>query len=215
MAKANFRGYNRIKFQSLKLGKTVFCQSLFLRDYLLHLEWDESVRSYELKPFKISYKVEGRRRTVSPHVLINNSEEQQIIVWLKSSIYEEEKHNQIVKLLTTFCETKGFCFLVKFPGEVRKEPLFSNLKLLRRYSRCEITFHHTVLYREFFDRFSFPILGSLIHFFSEKNENVQTVYALLSQKIISADVNSSFINHDTPIKLQNRFPNFQNGRIAA
>lgn len=216
MAQANFRGYNRVKFQSLKLGKTIFCQSLFLRDYLLHLEWDESVRFYELKPFKITYKTEGRRRrSIHPHLLINTFEDQQIIVWLKSSISDEEKHNQILKLLTNFCETKGFRFLVKFPEEIRKEPLFSNLKFLRRYSRCEITFQHTVLCRDFFNKISFPSLGELIQFFSEKNENIQIVYALLSQKIVSADVNSSLINYDTPVKLQNRFPSFQNGRIAA
>ena len=215
MARAMFRGYNRVKFPSLKLGKTVFCQSLFLRDYLLHLEWDESVLSYELKPFKISYKAGGQRRTINPHVLLNSSNSQPIVVWLKSSIKDQEDHIQVVKLLTNFCETKGFSFLVKFPEDIRKEPLFSNLKLLRRYSRCEINFDQTLLCREFFESFSNPLFGDLIQFLNVKNEAPETAYALLSQKIIEADINSNFVNHDSSIKLKTQFPNFQRGRIAA
>lgn len=60
MQNLRFRGYNRVKFQSAKLGKTVLCNSLLLRDYLLQLEWDDDVKSYEVKPFKVSYKVENR-----------------------------------------------------------------------------------------------------------------------------------------------------------
>lgn len=215
MANATFRGYNRVKFPSLKLGKTVFCQSLFLRDYLLHLEWDETVLSYELKPFRISYKLAGQRRTINPHVLLNTSNNQPVVVWLKSSINDEVNHDQTVKLLTNFCETKGFRFLVKFPDEIRKEPLFSNLKLLRRYFRCEINFNQTLFCREFFESFPEPILGDLIKFLNGKNEPPHTAYALLSQKIIEADVESDLINYESPIKLKNQFPNFQRGRIAA
>ena len=215
MAAATFRGYNRVKFQSLKLGKTVFCQSLFLRDYLLHLEWDDNVQSYELNPFKISYKTNGKRRAICPHVLFNTSESQQNVVWLKSSITNEENHERAIKLISNFCETKDFRFLVKFPDEVRKEPLFSNLKFLRRYIRCEINFNQTLLCREFFESFSNPVFGDLIQFLNDKDEAPQTAYALLSHKIIETDIYLVPINLESPIQLKKQFPNFQRGRIAA
>jgi hypothetical protein len=215
MANAKFRGYNRVKFQSLKLGRTVFCKSLFLRDYLLHLEWDDSIQSYELYPFKISYRTNNRHRTISPHVLLNNSEEQQIVVWLKSSLTDEENFQQTVKIITNFCESKGFHFAVKFPDEIRKEPFLSNLKLIRRYVRCEINFNHIRFCREFFENVSNPLLGNFIQFLVSKNEMPQTAYALLSQKIIETDIYSYPINPESPIQLKKQFPNFQRGRIAA
>lgn len=215
MTKITFRGYNRVKFQSLKLSKTVFCQSLILRDYLLHLEWDENVLSYELKPFKISYKLNGIRKTMYPHVLVTDSQQQSTIIWLKSSVADEVNHHLTVRLLTSFCETKGFCFQVKSADEIRKEPFFSNLKFLRRYSRCEINFQHTVLCSEFFNSYSDPNLGNLIQFFRSNNENPQTVYALLFQKNIETDITESQIDHDSNLTLKKQFPAFRNGRIAA
>jgi hypothetical protein len=212
MSKFKFRGFNRIKFPSEKIGKTVFCQSLLLRDYLIHLEWDETVQSYELKPFKISVKVEGKRKTFQPHLLINHSDRQPTVVWLKSSVSDEASHNLAVKLISNFLQTKGFSFTVKTACEIRREPLFSNLKFLRRYVRCEITLMDSILCTEFFRSISKPHLRDLIHFFKDNNA-VQTAYALLTHKIVEADIHNNSINYDLPVTLRQQFPSFNNGRL--
>ena len=214
MGRTVFRGYNRVKFQSEKLGKTVFCQSLLLRDYLLHLEWDETVQSYELKPFKISIKIDGNRKIIKPHLLLNHSDKQPTITWLKSATDDDSNHERTIKSLSTYLETKGLDFSVKNAAEIRREPLFSNLKFLRRYIRCEISFRDSLLCNEFFEYISEPHLGDLISFFKGKNAHVQNAFALLSHKIIEADIYTNQINYELPIKLRQQFPNFTNGRLT-
>lgn len=215
MAKATFRGYNRVKFQSLKIGKTILCQSLILRDYLIHLEWDEDVQFYELKPFKVSVKTAVQRKVIQPHILVNYSVRPPSVVWLKSSETDHTEQLPLIKLVTNFCESKGFNFEIKYSNEIRKEPFLSNLKFLRRYLRSNITVRDFSLCREFFVKYSAPDLGSLLNYFKQKEENIETVFALLSQKIIEADVDSKPINFDSAISLKNSTPNFQNGRLAA
>ena len=214
MTKITFRGYNRVKFQSLKLGKTVFCSSLLLRDFLLHLEQDKSVQSYELKPFKIFYTLNERRRNIQPHVLVKSKQEL-CIIWLKSSAIIEEDFELTVRIITNFCETRGFRFAVKFADEIRREPTFSNLQFLRRYNRSEINLEHTILCRKFFDEFSTPLLGDLLRFFKNNDETAETVFGLLSKRLVSVDIDSAPISPDIPIKLENKFPEFKNGRLIA
>jgi hypothetical protein len=215
MTKVVFRGYNRVKFQSLKLGKTVFCQSLLLRDYLLHLEWDATVSTYELNPFKIIYKFEGKKRIFSPHLLITRLADQPCIVWLKSSPDDKEESSQkSVKLINEICSRNNYYFEIKTPGQIRKEPLFSNLKLLRRYSRNEITINQIVLCNDFFSRNRLPFLSNLIEFFERRNELAQAAYALLAQKIVTADFDSELINDDLSLQLVNSLPSFVNGRLV-
>lgn len=213
MARAAFRGYNRIKFQSLKLNKTVFCQSLILRDYLTHLEWDDSVISYQIKPFQIIYKINNAPRKFQPHLLVERQENQPSIVWLKSTLNNDEKDEKFIRLITDVCNQNNYILEVKTPCEIRKEPYFSNLKLLRRYNRCEISVQEIFLCSDFFGKFSNPVFGDLVEFFQFRENFPQTAFALLSQKIIRADFDSSLINEDLPIQLINPFPNFKNGRI--
>lgn len=214
MARTIFRGYNRVKFQSGKLGKTVFCQSLLLRDYLLHLEWDETVQSYELKPFKISFEMDGNRKTLRPHLLLNHSDRQSTVTWLKSTIDNAPSHERVVKFLSNFLQSQGFDFTVKTADEIRHEPLLSNLKFLRRYLRYEISFTDTLLCNEFFNGVSEPLLGDLICFCKGRNANDHTAYALLTHKIVEADIHIHSINYELPIKLRQQFPNFTNGRMT-
>ena len=214
MGRTVFRGYNRVKFQSEKLGKTVFCQSLLLRDYLLHLEWDETVQSYELKPFKISIKLDGNRKTIQPHLLLNHPDKQPTITWLKSAIDDESNHERTIKYLSNFLKTKRFDFTIVNADEIRREPLISNLKFLRRYIRCEISFRDSLLCNEFFEGVSESVLGDLIRFFKGRNAHVQNAFALLSHKIIEADIHTNSINYELPIKLRQQFPNFTNGRLT-
>ena len=215
MGKTTFRGYNRVKFQSLKLGKTVFCQSLILRDFLIHLEWDDSVTSYELKPFKISIKTSGKRRIITPHVLVHCHNQTKEIIWLKFIETDDSDYSYLIKPLTTFCKSKGFNFALKFSSEIRKEPLFSNLKFLRKYERTVISTEHSNLCREFFSKDSLPTFGNLIQFFNERNQSREIPYALVSKKIVESDIYSAPINFDSQIELKNEFSNFQNGRLAA
>jgi len=164
MARSVFRGYNRVKFQSLKLGTTIFCQSLLLRDYLLHIEWDENVQSYELKPFKIFIKINGNRKIIQPHLRLNHTNQKPTLVWLKSAIDDEENQRKTIKFLKNFLESNDFNFSVLIADEIRKEPFYSNLKFLRRYLRSEITFSDTLLCQEFFSSVSEPVLGDLVQF---------------------------------------------------
>lgn len=213
MSKIAFRGYNRIKFPSLKLGKTIFCQSLLLRDYLLYLEYDENIEFYGLKPFKIAYKVYGKGKTFQPHLLLRYLQNRPKVVWIKPTL-DKEDHQQFIQFVSNFLDTKGFDFAVVCTNEIRKEPLFSNLKLLRRYLRSDLTFATLLLCIEFFEGISDPLLGDLIDFFSYKGENVQTVYSLLAQKLIETDIFSSHITINSSVTLKSKFPIPQNRRFV-
>lgn len=215
MGKTTFRGYNRVKFQSLKLGKTVLCQSLVMRDFLIHLEWDDSVNSYQTKPFHIAYKINDIPKKFHPHLLVERQKNQISIVWLKSALHNDEKDKNLIGLITDICRNNNYFFEVKTPHEIRREPYFSNLKHLRRYSRYEISIQDIFLCSDFFDKYSSPVFGDLIEFFHYRKKHSQIAFALLSQKIIGADLDSYLINEDMPISLINPFPNLKNGRIEA
>lgn len=210
-----FRGYNRVKFPSLKLGKTVFCQSLILRDYLIHLEWDDSVISYQIKPLRIIYKINNAQRKFQPHLLVERKKLQPSLIWLKSALQNNKNDTQLINLITDVCKKNDYSFEVKTRFEIRKDPYFHNLRLLRKYNRFEISVQEIFLCSDFFSKFSNPVFGDLVEFFHFRGKFPQTAFALLSQKVIGADLNSYLINEDMPIELINPFPNMQNGRIKA
>lgn len=213
MRNITFRGYNRVKFPSLKLGKMIFCKSLLVRDYLIHLEWDDTVTSYELKPFKIAYKADGKRRFFTPHLLVNAQANQTKIVWLISSTDLEKGQEKFIKLVSNACSGQGYSFEIKRAYEIRNDPFFSNLKILQRYARFEITIKQIFLCNDFFAQTSAPCLGDLMKFFSCRNEPMQAVFALLAQKIVSADLNSELIDDELSLRLVNSLPAFINGRL--
>jgi len=211
MKKITFRGYNRFKFQSLKLGRSVFCNSQLLRDFLLDLEWDLKIRSYEIWPFKFIYQEEGRNKTFRPHLVFDTNENHRSAVWLKSiDPGSEETYSRTIRLITELCARQSLGFLVKSPAEVRRVPYFSNLKILQRYSRCEISIDQLFLCHDFFSQFPTPLLGDLAEFFAYRDQPPAVVFALLSQRIVAGDLDNFRLDYDFPIELINEFPNFEN-----
>jgi hypothetical protein len=209
-----FRAYNRVKFQSEKLGKSIWCNSLLLRDYLILLEWDTQIKSYELWPFKISYIHQGQRRIFRPHLLFETVEEASTAVWLRGTQDEPGVDEPIVRFLTNFCEKQEVGFLVRHASDIRQDPFFSNLTLLRRYNRCELTVDHIFLCGDFFDKFTTPLFGDLVEFLLGRDCHPATPFALLSQQVIGADLNSNLINENLPIQLTKSINDFENRRFV-
>jgi hypothetical protein len=212
MVRETFRGYNRVKFQSIKLGRPVLCQSLLLRDYLLSLEWDTDVKSYELRPFKITYFENGHRRLFRPHLLFDTWSNEKTAVWLKSSIDDEDVHSRMVRLISDICVRSDLKFSVITSAEIRREPFFSNLQILRRYKRTEITSDHISLCNEVFCRINTPLLGDLIECLLLRDQDPGAAFAFLASRIIEADFHNLPVNFDLPITLTKPVPDYENGR---
>lgn len=125
-----FRG----KSPSAKLGRMVHWESLLERDAILHLEYHPLVISYQEQPsVEVYYDAVGAAHRYVPDFLVVFSDGAELCIEVKPSrqLKKQEIRNKLGAVAVRF-EELGREFRVWTEDLIRREPLFSNLKALKR-----------------------------------------------------------------------------------
>lgn len=196
----------KVKFQSLKNEATVLCRSKLEADYALVLEFRDDVLAYQVRPFGVRYKAEGKYRVFKPHFLIQ-TELLQTAVWLDSAKLAAVKEKFNVRLLKNVCFKYGIQLEIVSSDEIRQQPRLNNLKLLWRFSRVKIEPYQILQCANLFKSRQTIIFNDLLAYLKLKNLSLGVAFALLFQKIIDFDINNVALNEETLIHLGENYLN--------
>ena len=135
----NFRG----KFPSLKLNRMVHWESTFERDAILHLEYHPLVVSYQEQPtIEYYYDAAGEAHQYTPdfRATFENGDELFIEIKPQMSLSRRDVRERLAAIAKRF-EEQGRRFRVMTEKDIRRHPLFGNLKALHRATKTRRSRH--------------------------------------------------------------------------
>lgn len=189
------------KFPSIKLGRTVYCESGLELDYAFLLDADHGgVLSFQEQPGKIRYHLNGKLHSYTPDFFVPRPHKKQIVEVKPESEVLSEKNKILFGIIDSICREAGYEFVVAIDAKIRAQPRLGNIKLLWKYGRTPIYPRHQIYCHEFFARGREPVLGELFEFFAHRKEERTVVYTLLYWGIVGIDINAP-INPDAPVCL--------------
>lgn len=124
----------RVKFPSSKLNRMVHCESPLERDAVYHFEYHPLVESYQEQPsVEYYYDAAGAQHRYYPDFQLNFTDGRVLLVEVKPVRYLTIKkvRDQLTYVAARFAEQNRL-FRVMTEQEIRREPLFSNLKELHQ-----------------------------------------------------------------------------------
>lgn len=192
----NRTGFKKTKgiFPSLKMGRTVKCESQIERDFLYLLEFDTDVLLFQERHLEIlyAYKMKTGRYLPSFYVERGSSKE---LVDVKSSSKLNDPENKIKFLAgEEYCRRKGWVFKVVTDEQMREGSLLENIKLLQRYASVDVPIEFERHTKALVETNGGEIgLVELINRSKEKFGKVAigNIYSLLYHQILSADLKES------------------------
>jgi TnsA endonuclease N terminal len=128
-----FRG----KFPSLKLNRMVHWESTFERDAILHLEYHPLVVSYQEQPtIEHYYDAAGECHQYVPdfRALFENGDEVFIEIKPERVLSRRDVRERLAAVAKRF-EEQGRRFRVMTEKDIRRQPLFGNLRALHRAAK--------------------------------------------------------------------------------
>lgn len=128
--------HNICKFMSLKNNAVIRTQSILEFDFCYHLEFNPHITHFSSQPLNLFYSFNGRQCRYTPDFLANYTNED-------STFFEVKHSSQILKsnFRARFAAKQSVCehqlakkLILITEKQIRAEPLFPNLKLIRRYA---------------------------------------------------------------------------------
>lgn len=189
------------KFPSIKLGRTVYCESGLELDYAFLLDADHgNVLSFQEQPVKIRYHLHGKSHTYTPDFLVIRPDKKQVVEVKPESKAWSEENRTLFEVIEVICRKADYEYVVVTDVRIRIEPRLCNIKLLWKYGRTPICPQHQIYCQEFFARKRTPVLGELFEFFAHLKEGRAVVFSLLYWGVVGIDVDAP-INIDAPVHL--------------
>lgn len=200
------RRINLCKFPSIKMRCNIWTESILERDCAVTFECDHNVIRYVGQGARISYELDGRRRSYTADFVVHRNAGRPQIVEVKLRRFITPWFEQLFRIITPICNSAGYDFLVLTELEIRIEPFLSNIKRQLYYSRTPIHPQHYLLCDEFFRTNGQSTLGHLVDFFAAQNCDRSIVFALMHRGVISTD-HSVPLTMNSPVQpgsLQNK-----------
>jgi hypothetical protein len=189
------------KFPSIKLRRTIYCESPLELDYAFLLDADHgNVVDFHEQPGKISYHLNGKLHKYTPDFLVVRANKKQIVEVKPESKVASEENIILFGIVGPICREAGYEFIVATDVRIRVQPKLSNIKLFWKYGRTPIYAQHQIYCQEFFARRRTPLLGELFEFFAARHEGRAVVFSLLYWGIVGIDINAP-VNADAPVYL--------------
>lgn len=197
MKKKQLNAYQYAKqiwwFTSLKNSNTQWCESLLERDYLLSLEFDESVERYLSQPSSFLYiDKNGQDKRYTPDTLVRTTKED-LLKEVKPTRYVDEN------LLSKLSHINDSLLSRNLPrvnvvtdDDIRKGYQISNFKLMYRYKAINIErCYASPMLAEIDTRISY---GDLIALARAMKQPPVLPVAMISHQILAFDVTKTL--HD-------------------
>lgn len=186
------------RFMSSKGSRSIHWESQLEEDFCYLLEWDLNVIEFREQPETVFVHYAGKRRRYTPDFLVHRHDGKFIFEVKPLRKALSAKLQDLFEAANDLFTERGFRYDVVTEGEVRREPLLSNIKMLLRYSLAPFTDqevmnallwlqdHGPVPIREFAE------IGAGEH-------GLSLVYALIRHNNIRAPIHSEIITPDTEV----------------
>jgi hypothetical protein len=178
------------KFPSIKLGRTIYCESGLELDYAFLLDADHGVISFQEQPGKIKYYLNGRRHLYTPDFFVTRPPKKQVIEVKPEAKVSTEENQTLFGIIGPICCEAACEFVVITDAEIRVQPRLNNIKLFWKYGRTPIYPQHHIYCQEFFARKRNSALGELFEFFAYRGERRAVVFSLLYWGVVGIDINA-------------------------
>lgn len=128
--------HNICKFMSLKNDAVVRTLSILEFDFCFHLEYNPDVKGYISQPHGFYYYFNGRKCRYTPDFSADNHKGRSTLVEIKhsSQILKPDFRQRFAEKQRVALEEQGKRLVLVTEKQIRIDPIFSNLKLLHRYS---------------------------------------------------------------------------------
>lgn len=184
-------------FASKKNKAIVRWESQLERDFLYHLEFDDTVQSYRSQSLKLSYHYDGKMRHHYPDIEVTRADHR--IDYYEVKPFEKTDNDEFqskYKAITTRLEQLGHRYWIVTEEYIRVEPILSNLKILYRYIDVDIALQVEKTILDFVEDNMY--LYELNHLIVNTGFNLSECYALMARGKIKFDLESP-INLDMKI----------------
>ena len=188
------------KFPSLKLNRTVFCDSTLKVDFAYLLEFDRNVLTFQEQPAQIKFHKDGHLHDYAPDFLVTRPEVKQLVTVKWEKYANSYEYQGLFPYISKICKEQGFEFLVLTEESIRLQPRLSTIKLLLKYSRTQVEPQHQIICAEFLSRQGVVSFGELVEFMESEGASRQIAYALAFHGAFEFDLMKSF-NEETAIRL--------------
>ncbi len=178
-------------FPSLKNATSVYYESTIERDLLFFLEYDQSVSSYHMHPFTISYDDRETHHSYTPDVLVVRSTTKTLIECKPKTLLDDPHTQQQIMIGSQWCEQHNHIFEVITDRDLRENSRLPNLKLLWRYARItkshEVRRHVSMLFSNI-EELSFKTLANQLRLVLPHTIPEPHIYFLLFSHFLLVDL---------------------------
>lgn len=190
------------KFPSIKNKSTVWFESHLERDFIYLIEFDKDVIKYQEQPFKIRYYLNEKKLIYTPDFFIERKNKKQVVEVKPQSKTEKEEFIYFSEHMSNHLAADGYEYVVVTDLSIRLQPRLSNIKLLWRYARMQITAKHEILLHELFSCSANFTFSEIYSFLQQCKEQKELIYALLFHGYLLTDVEKS-ITPDSVLSIGN------------
>jgi hypothetical protein len=114
---------------------SVWYDSALKRDFMYWLEFDPDVVSYTTPATLFDHYELGNIKQYVPDFQVIRRQKKQIIDVKSQKALKCDRYRLLHQQLSNICYGTEWAFVALSESEVRQEPIFSNIKLLYRYSK--------------------------------------------------------------------------------
>lgn len=183
------QAFFRMKRPSLKAGRMVHCESPLEGDFVLQCDFDDRISAVQEQPERLDYKRNGKIRRYTPDFRIERNQRSCLIeVKPEEKLACDEVRDKLEFIQDLYAEN-GDPLEIVTDSDIRREPLLSNLKLLKRYRRRSLMGMQGI---QLVEDIRHVLPASAYELASLLSGGHATVYALIAAGYLSCDLNLSF-----------------------
>jgi hypothetical protein len=182
---------------SLKNDAVVRTLSILEFDFCFHLEYNPDVTRYISQPHGYLYQFNGRKCRYTPDFLVDGSKGRSTFVEVKhsSQIFKTDFRERFAEKQRVAYEEHGRRLLLVSEKQIRIDPIYSNLKLLHRYSGLRTVTNVQKLVLEFIQRKQKVQLLEVSNYLGlQEHETLVATLCWLSSGRVQTDFKSSNFN---------------------
>jgi len=195
-------------YPSRKVGRMVSYEGTLERDFIVRLESDDSVETYEEQPVEVKYEdKDGEIRSYTPDVLVVFVKSANIRPWLceikpkEWLIKDREELIPKFRAATRYAKKKGWRFRIFHEGRIRTDYLW-NIKFLMQYIGIKADHGNAVQIMAVMSKLGrstpFEVLNSISTDKWQQAEFYRFLWCLVLKKHIGADLTKK-LNMLSPI----------------
>lgn len=179
------------RFVSRKSGRTLYWESQFERDFMVHLELNSTVLRFREQPITTHFPVMGRTTKYTPDIYAEQDDG--LFVYEVKPKEDLVDYAELFEAAGEFFSDHGYNFRVVTEDDIRIEPLLTNRQLLLRYSGHPIPPKAFDAARAILVTTGGCPLGDLADALQMHGGGLGVAYSLIARGFVSARIDQSLL----------------------